>query len=235
MAGLDCQWIDITDSALDDGQTAATIGFRSNPDRFLCEGTPIEDEQGNRLWEPSGLTTPDGRPVQRPQCEFIPDWENNNLGSLEISIKPFGSYVTEPCQGGDSGGHIGPKRNCGFSQRDGIIEATDPDDPGSTDLASSGGGYACEAGQPVNLSCTLVNGAEPQTVRICEYSDVLGTGVACTYQDALANTIVGGQDFEVEFTCPLPRDEREPGGHFSLYTSPLFGPNTQSITCTIDN
>jgi hypothetical protein len=235
VAGLDCQWIDITDSALDNGQLAATIGFRSNPDRFLCEGTPVEDEQGNRLWEPSGLMTPDGRPVQRPQCEFVPDWDSNNLGSLEIAIDPLGSYVTEPCQGSDNGGHIGPKRNCGFSLQVGIIEASDPDDTGTTDLNRPGGGYACEVGQLVNLSCSLVSGSEPQAVRLCEYSDVLDTGVACTYQDALVNTVVTDQQSEVEFTCPLPRDERESGGQFSLYTSSLLGSdNTQSVTCTID-
>lgn len=51
---------------------------------------------------------------------------------------------------------------------------------------------------------------------------MLDTGVACTYEDALANVIVGQAETAINFTCPGARDAQEPGGRYSLYTAPLY-------------
>ena len=71
------------------------------------------------------------------------------------------------------------------------------------------------------MSLRTAPGEPPQVARLCETSRVLGTGVACTYRDALAHAIVTDEAAPVTFTCPGPRDDREPGGQFSVYVAPL--------------
>jgi hypothetical protein len=209
-AGLECQWIDITGLEVPDDGSPVTLGFAFNPNQFLCEGTPVLDAQGNRLWEPSGLTAADGTMVERPQCDFVPDWDANNLGSAEVTVRPAGSFVTEACPTD----LLGPLRNCGFQDQ---TPARPP---------------ACQPGESVQLSCTLPEGAAPQVLRLCDFSDALGTGVGCTYQDALVNTIVGPEPAEVSFTCPAGRDVSEPGGSYSLYVAPLLPEDdVQPLAC----
>jgi hypothetical protein len=208
VAGLDCQWIDITDVDIPAPALEAPLTFRSNTDQFLCEGAPVLDDQGNIIWEPSGLTTEDGAPVERPQCDFVSDWEINNSASQEVQIPVEGSFVTSPC----TRGQLGPLRNCGFTEQD-------------NDLA-------CAPGSAVQLTCSVEEDNAPQVLRICETSATLGVGVACTHQDALANRLISSDPTEVSFTCPAARDTDEPGGHYALYTAPILeGENTQPITC----
>ena len=109
-AGLDAQWIDVTDLASTGEAQTGELIFASNSDRFLCEGTPVLDEAGQPIWEPSGFTTEDGESIDRPQCDFIDDWQANNEGRLEVSIPAAGGFVTAPCAGPE----VGPRRNCGF-------------------------------------------------------------------------------------------------------------------------
>lgn len=192
------------------------------------------DDAGNPLWEPSGQTTPAGAPINRPQCDFLSDWDVNNDDSRDVSLMPTGSFVTEPC----SDGQLGPLRNCGFkSQLDGIeIErpvegarrGSEPEE-----VETPEGAFACTPGEPVRLTCNVEDDNAPQVMRLCEYSAVLGTGVACTFGESLANVTVAGQAAATEFTCPIRRDENEPGGLFSLYTAPLFGDEDepQPISC----
>jgi hypothetical protein len=240
-AGLDCQWIDITDVEPAADDAAIDLGFLSNPDQFLCEGSPILDDDGLQMWEPSGLTTADGRQIERPQCNFVPDWEVNNYASQEISIPTTGTFVTESCNGPENGGHLGPNRNCGFTQQfDGISFSTSGDDltPGSKEGDSDhfAGGFSCEPGQPAKLSCSLQEGDAPQAIRLCEFSHELGAGLGCVFKDALATAIVGSRQMETAFLCPSARDEDEPGGRFSLYTAPLFGEDeTLPVTCSIES
>lgn len=218
-AGLDCQWIDITGVNLPDDGSPVALGFISNPDRFLCEGAPVLDAQGELLWEPSGLTSENGRPIERPQCDFVPDWDANNSGSAEVLISAAGSFVTAPC----NQEQIGPLRNCGFEEAAGFVQEEDgPADTG-----------ACRPGQTIQLACSLEDGAAPQVIRLCEYSDALGVGVACAYEDALANVVVDQAQTDVAFTCPFARDETEPGGRYALYTAPVFGDDSPApVTCT---
>jgi hypothetical protein len=222
VAGLDCQWIDITDIEIPEEGAPVTLGFVSNPDRFLCEGALVLDERGNPVWEPSGLTTADGRDIQRPQCEFVSAWDVNNEDSRELFVMPRGSFVTDPCDGGQ----IGPLRNCGFNPQE------------QEEIAS------CEPGEVVQLTCSIEDGSTPQVLRVCEYSETLGTGVACTFLDAVANIVVDREAAEVSFTCPLIRDrsdeasgavDDEPGSHYSFYVAPVFGEDEpQPVNCTVN-
>ncbi len=240
-AGLDCQWIDISDVEPAAEDAAISLGFLSNPDQFLCEGSLILDDEGFQMWEPSGLTTADGQPIERPQCNFVPDWEVNNYASQEISIPTTGTFVTESCSGPENGGHLGPNRNCDFTQQfDGISFSTGGDDQqaapigGDSDLFA--GGFSCDPGQPVKLSCSLEEDDAPQAIRLCDFSHELGVGLGCVFRDALATVVVDSRQMETTFLCPTPRDEDEPGGRFSLYTAPLFGEDEAlPVTCTIES
>jgi hypothetical protein len=202
IAGLDCQWIDITD-AFDEAAVGAgeaqtyTLSFSFNPDEFICEGTLVRDENGNVVFQETGFTTPAGAPIRRPVCEFAPGWADNNVASLEVTIPPHGGLITSACAPGE----VSPLRNCGFR------EEPQP--------------RSCTPGETVRLTCSVEQGAAPQTLRACEWSTALGAGVACAYQDALLNRVITSRS-EVIFTCPAARDAQEPGGNYLFYTAPAF-------------
>jgi hypothetical protein len=213
IAGLDCQWIDITDlftPAPAEPQNV-TLGFHFNPDQFLCEGTPQRDEDGNYVWLDTGFTSINGHTIRRPACDFTSDWETNNTATIDLAIPPTGGLVTAAC----GPGQIGPLRNCGFTERESSL--------------------ACTPGATVRLSCGVANGGSEQLLRLCESSAVLGVGTACTYTDALLNAIIGRSGTtEVSFSCPRPRDEAEPGGLYAVYTAPVFPADAaQPISCTV--
>lgn len=216
-AGLDCQWIDVTDlPELNNAETAVAetavsvpLTFTSNTDSFLCEGQPVLDDDGNQVWALSGFTTPNGAPISYPQCSFVDNWDSNNSGTHEVVIRPEGSYVTEPCEHGE----LGPLRNCGFTKIDDTL--------------------TCEPGTQVQLSCSLPTTAAPHALRICETSSVLETGLDCVEADALANVVLPTST-QVSFTCPLPRDAEETGGGYALYTAPLYEDDTlEVISCSV--
>lgn len=219
-AGLDCQWIDITELGWSEevtGTAAFTetvtlpLTFSANNEQFLCEGEPVVDEEGNMLWERVGVDPNTGVPMDRPQCDFVAEWDVNNKASVEVTIPPTGSFVTEPCEEG----LLGPLRNCGFSEQETAM--------------------ACTPGSTVRLTCSVGGEAEPQVLRVCETSAVLGVAVACSYQQALANQIVGRTATEVSFECPFARDAQEPGGTFALYTAPVYGQDEPAaVTCTVE-
>jgi hypothetical protein len=197
VAGLDTQWVDITDVQIDE-EVTADLTFAFNPDQFLCEGEIGLDDDGDILWEASGFRTDTGFPISRPVCEFGENWDANNEATEPIPIPPTGSFVTEPCQNEE----MGPLRNCGF------VEQT-------ADLA-------CDPGETVSLDLQIPTDAAPQVLRVCEVSAVLGVGTACVFEDALANMIVGQGGETAEFTCPLSRSADEPGGLFAFYSAPVF-------------
>ena len=203
VAGLDAQWIDITDLGVPpDGRTVG-LGFTSNGDKFMCEGTLITDENGETLWEPSGFVTDDGESINRPQCDFFADWDANNEEVRNVFVPQTGSFVTASCANDESG----PKRNCGF-----------------TELELTANERFCEPGENVDLTIPLPQEAAPQVLRVCEWSAALGVGIACTFEDALLNQTVA-EDTAVSFTCPLIRDADEAAevaGGYSLYIAPLW-------------
>jgi hypothetical protein len=205
MAGLDTQWIDITDLQIPPQGESVDLGFTFNPHRMICEGELVRGEDGRPVWEATDLTAEDGQPVNRPRCNFLPGWEANNEAVIPVFLPPTGSFVTLPCASGEAG----PLRNCGFSEL--LLEDEAP---------------LCRPGEPVELALRAPEAAAPQVVRACEWSDALGTGVACTYEDALANAVVGEQGGTVSFACPAVRDRESgdgaPAGGYALYSAPAW-------------
>jgi hypothetical protein len=204
VAGLDTQWVDITDVEIADGETA-DLTFSFNPDQFLCEGEIGLNDNGDILWEASGRRTETGFPISRPVCEFVEDWDANNEATEQIPIPTTGSFVTAPCLYSE----LGPLRNCGFTE-----QAAD---------------NTCTPGETVALDLQISADAAPQVVRVCEVSAVLGVGTACTFGDSLANVIVEQAGGTAEFTCPLPRSADEPGGAYALYTAPVLATDAPAV------
>jgi hypothetical protein len=220
-AGLDCQWIDITDLEIEGDSTELPLSFRFNTEQFLCEGYPVLDEAGNPVFEPSGLRNSQGLPISRPQCEFVDDWDAANSGTEDVTIPATGSFVTAPCVSSEHG----PRRNCGFTA------VPLPPLPEVSDKEEQP--LRCTPGSTVQLSCSLNGDAAAQVVRLCETSAVLGTGTACTFNDALLNQVISSSEVTLSFTCPFVRDETEPGGDYALYAAPLFTGNALAeISCT---
>jgi hypothetical protein len=194
--GLECQWLDVTDVTKNKD---SRLAFTSNPDAMMCEGVLKFDAAGKQLFEKTSFKTSDGKPVDRPQCDLYQNWNANNTVSYDVHIPDAGEgYITEPCGSGE----FGPLRNCGLRQQ--------------RDL------FHCEPGTPVTMTCDAKANAPAQVIRFCEASHALGTGIPCTYSDALANQIIpyGGS---VTFHCPAARDEKvETGGSFAAFTGALF-------------
>jgi len=157
----------------------------------------------------------------------------NNNEARDVFLMPAGSYVTESC----SGGQLGPLRNCGFSpQSEGIeIQPVAEDEGADSETEVPEGAFVCEPGEEVRLSCSLEDGGDSQVMRLCEYSAALGSGVACTFDGALANQIIGDGTDEVSFICPSERGETEPGGLYSLYTAALVSDGeSRTVSCQVE-
>lgn len=213
-AGLDCQWIDVTAVDTSNGSVTQPLAFRSNPDQFLCEGTPSLDAEGHPTFEPTTFKTAEGDPVDRPKCDFASGWDKNNFEQRDVTIPPSGGLVTAPC----TRGQVGPRRDCGFTEQQ-----------GAADLLT------CTPGAEIALECSVPTMADAQVLRVCERSAALGVGVACTFRDALANTTVApGSTATVTLTCPAKRDDVETGGLVSLYSGPVLdGDAAQAVTCVV--
>jgi hypothetical protein len=208
-AGIECQWVDVTTVDTSAGPVTAPLGYDANPDGFLCEGVPELDADGNFLWEPTEFTSADGETVDRPMCSFMDGWDGNNYAELDVTLPlPGEAMLTEPC----TRGQIGNLRNCGHTLEPGI--------------------RTCAAAS-VSLSCSVPAGAAPQAVRVCEASAVLGAGVACDTFTALALADVeDGSAVTLTLECPPPRDAREPGGLYAIYTAPSFTDDPSApVTC----
>lgn len=210
-AGIDCQWIDVTDYDASNGPVTDKLNEHFNSDGFLCEGTPVLDADGKQVYEPTSFTTAKGEAVDKPSCNFMASWDVNNKRSEEVELPALGkSFVTEPC----TRGQIGPLRNCGFAKQ--------------SDLE------ACTPGAEVKLHCTVPAGGAPHTVRLCESSTVLKSGTACAHTFALGNSVVTSAGVDVTITCPAARSAAEVGGVYSVYSSPLVDEDTaQQVTCTV--
>jgi len=210
-SGIDCQWIDVTSYDVSQGPVKESIRESFNPDGFLCEGIPVLDDKGKQVYEPTTFKTAKGEPVDRPKCEFMPNWDANNARTEEVTLTGVGeSFVTQAC----SRGQIGPLRNCGFKKQ--------------SDLEM------CTPGAAVKLHCTVPAGTPAQTLRVCESSTVLKSGTACSHGSSIGNSIVTEAGVDVSITCPASRSAAETGGLYSLYTSPLTDDDkAQAVTCAV--
>lgn len=206
IAGLECQWIDVTTLKA----SRPTLTFSVNPDKFLCEGQPVMNSEGRQTFEDTSFHLEDGHAERRPVCEFGSNWEVNNRASISVALPAEGSFVTQPC----SRGQIGLLRDCGFQKQQDEMR--------------------CQPGRTVHLTCTAP-GENAQVVRVCERSAALGTGIACTYRQALGNVIVSAdQPSRISFTCPVARDAAEPGGGYALYTAPVLEQDTaERVSCVV--
>jgi len=211
-AGIECQWVDVTSIDTSQGPVTKPLGLRSNPDHFLCEGTPVLDQDGDPVWEPTEFESEGGETVDRPKCEFAKNADRNNFEQLPVTLPlPGEGMITEPCMRGQ----LGPKRNCGYSY-DAKLES-------------------CTPGATVKLTCKTQAGVAPQALRLCEGSSVLGAALACAEADALAAALPTSAGVEVSFKCPEMRDEHEPGGKYGLYYGAIW-PEDESapVTCVGD-
>jgi hypothetical protein len=181
--GIPGQWVDVTGK---DTSNPQPLSFLSNPDQFLCEGTLVRDANGNLIFDATSFTNLAGETEYRVRCNFLNNWNTNNLGVVSVA-SPGGSFVTDAC----TRGQVGPNRSCGFAAG---LGANDNDVP-----------HPCTTARNMNLSCRAIGGA-PAVVRVCEVSGQNGVGVACTADDSLANVIVGPTATPVQFACPAVRD-----------------------------
>lgn len=210
-AGLDCQWIDITDLDTTAGAREVELRFDANPDDFLCEGAPRTDASGELVFEPTDMVGESGQPIDRPMCDFTPGYDDDNEGTLAVSVPRLGSFVTGPCRRGQ----LGPGRDCGFDE---------------TPAAE----IACTPGEPVSVRCSLGSSGAPQVVRLCEGSAVWGRGLPCEIrQSAGEGVAVDGAPLDLEATCPDRRSADEPGGTIHVYRGPVFpGDPLSPLSCT---
>jgi hypothetical protein len=209
-AGLTCNWLDVTNVFTGNAPVTRDLKFVSNPDGFICEGELQKDAMGNQIWEATGFTTPGGQPVERPACDEAPGTEDNDTGSVPVTLPQAGGMLRQACTDPQT---LGPLRNCGFTAQPNFIN--------------------CTAGQPVSLSCTGGSLTQPQVVRLCETSRVLNAGVDCVHRDSLANTVLEGVPTLITTTCPPARGGAEIGGQLAIYTAPVYAPEgATAVTCT---
>jgi hypothetical protein len=215
IAGIECNWIDITDLNIPASGMRADLRFQLNPDDFICEGAPVVDERGDQLFEPTDIIGENGRPVDRPLCDFVAGFDDNNLGLSKVVLPPDGGFITSPC----TRGQAGPLRDCGWQEAE--------------------EGRDCEPGETVTLRCQTTMTAGPsrsklQALRICERSAEHGDVIACMFREALASVVVGPEPTEVSFTCPEARPPREPGGLYGWFTAGVLADSpAEPITCEV--
>jgi len=195
IAGLDCQWIDVTDS----NPGTKNLGERFNPDGFLCEGFPIMNgTTGLPYFVATNYTSYNGETVYRGLCNYTADFLNNNSDDVPTTVPPTGSRVNYACKRGE----LTHLRDCGWTVQEDVLH--------------------CTPGQAVTVEVSIPSRAAPHGVRICEASSLLGS-MPCVHANKLANILLTNNSKQVlSFTCPSARDNTEQGGLFSLLTAPIL-------------
>jgi len=217
--GIPCQWFDITGISSGTPTLTSHVNFKN----ILCEGTPVLTSGGAIIWDPTSpvLNSSLGDPVDQVRCNVIAGAFDNNVATAPLSIPGAGlGAITSECI--RPGHQFGPTKDCEF-----ILMANE---------------RPCTPGENTTIQCNLpANGNTPKPphiVRVCETSHVLHAGTACVWTEKLASAIV--EDVAtISFFCPSARDSgdsgtSEPGGWFSIYTSPLVpGDNSVNVQCTL--
>jgi hypothetical protein len=210
IAGIECNWIDITDVSIPPAGTTKTLEFALNPDKFICEGAPVTNSQGEQLFTPTDEVSENGEPVDRPLCDFAQGYANNNLAQRQVSVPKDGGFITSDC----TRSQAGPLRDCGFRERAENV--------------------SCSPGSQVKLKCRVDNGGSSQVLRVCENSRELGGVIACMYNEALTTSVVSSSWTNVNFTCPAARAGAETGGSYGYFTAPLLPTDgNRSVTCQL--
>jgi hypothetical protein len=209
IAGIECQWVDVTSVDTSSQPVTGALAFDANPDGFLCEGSLVLDAAGNPTFEATEFRTESGEVVNRFVCEESDGWADDNHGEVGVTLSVDGSFVNEPCKRGQ----LGPLRNCGFTEQDDHV--------------------ACTPGKELRVDCSIPADAKPQAIRFCDYSAALGTGLGCTWDAKLAGgLVVAGRPTTFSLTCPPARDPIEQGGAYSVFTAAGFeGDAAAAVTC----
>lgn len=209
IAGIECNWIDITDLEVPESGLEQSLEFALNPDGFICEGTPVVDADGEQVFTPTDEVGENGGVVEKPSCDFVEAYAANNRGVQNVTIPSDGGFITAAC----TRSQAGPLRDCGF------VEQAE--------------NLYCEPGSTVTLSCSLPEGAAAQALRVCENSVALGGVTACMYVDALTTAVVDGEATVATFTCPAARSDVETGG-FGYFAAPLLPTDAPApVTCVV--
>jgi hypothetical protein len=211
IAGLDCQWVDVTPVDTRDAPHTADLTFHVNPDRFLCEGTAIRDDAGELTFIETEFLNEAGEKESRIACEETEGAADDNVATASVTLaRGTGGLVTTPC----ARGQLGPTRNCGF---------TAP----SEDIT-------CTPGAQVVLTCSGGSATEPAVARVCEGSSVLGS-IPCLFREALGSVTLTGTDVDVSVTCPEARSAAigENGGLIGVYTGPLLEGGAGTAACVV--
>ena len=226
IAGLDCQWIDVTNSTnYGWGKLEETL----NPDLFLCEGTPVTDAAGKPQFVQTNFTFgPKNEPVYRGACNFTPSFDQDNVNGVEVFLNPKGSFVTDKC----SRYQLGEKRDCGFMTASASRKTVIRNAQGSKEIrmAPFAGAYECRPNTTVKISLSLVPKPGFQTVtaayiRVCEASRKLGQVIACEYVFALGSLTLSAAlpsptlNGTISFNCPASRPETGEGNLYGFLVS----------------
>ncbi len=198
IAGLDCQWVDVT-SVMSEEAVTAPLSFEYNPDDFLCEGQLITDENGQATFVETDFVNERGVNEKRFACEFTEGYKDDNKVTVDVTLPPYGGLLDSEC----SRYAIGEKRNCGFK-------------------ALTNTALSCTPGQPTQVVCRGANAQNPAIFRICEASQQLGV-IPCLYREQLASHILTEDQgtLRFEITCPAARSELESGGKLGVYVGAI--------------
>lgn len=111
-AGLDCQWIDITDLPIEGDAETFSLSMEVNPLKLLCEGVPDPEKYVPAL-DDRGIPVigPGGRPALKQACVSDAKLYGNNKAAVDVVIPRVGSAVTTACETME----FGPLRNCGWT------------------------------------------------------------------------------------------------------------------------
>ena len=209
IAGVECNWIDITDLEIPEGGIEQPLQFALNPDGFICEGTPEVDAAGEQVFTPTDEVGESGSPVEKPACDYVDGYDSNNLAVQSVTIPSDGGFITTAC----TRSQAGPLRDCGF------VEQAE--------------NLPCEPGSSVTLECSIPDGAPAQALRVCENSVALGGVTACMYIEALATAVLEGATTLATFTCPAARSDVETGG-YGYFAAPLLPTDAPAtVTCVV--
>jgi hypothetical protein len=201
--GSPCQWVDIT-SVTDAEEKRLRSSL--NPNSLICEGINQYTPKPKRpIWGETVTAKDTGVEIHRPECELIDEFASNNELTRRLKPRARQSAVTTRCPRNSR--PITFLRDCGWR----VMYEQLTCKPGETTKIT------------LSIDTTGLNSSEIQnlptvTVRLCESSQALGgISTRCEYIDALGHANIAPTTSTIlSFTCPDRRDDKEPGGMYSV-------------------